>query len=469
MSVVSYKIPKNHDGTDIADYYPPAELISPNPPYGQKTDINDLADVIKRYTLSSLETDGIQIVEDSLDVSQDGASCTISFNPAKGFEEKAEQFAACHQAVIARDCAYKAVNGTNLMRQTPGAWNPMSGYKVNPSEESLWETFLPLGMPLSRHRSVTLLHYPPYGALKSADYLNNTTLKRWTRLLQHVGIADEAEQKRYWSIVDVNPVAAPGSGESEYPNDYFPIMMSSVFFDNEDGGCDYIRSMLEVMLNPPHNADNPYTLPLLVGGSLLYDPQAPAWFRIRYKDQQHANGEYALPRNDFGEPQVNINQAGFVRINKDSEKLTPYMICNHMVAAGVTGKCCPTQRETTPDIRVYEAQDLVAASFLKQYADNPDTDPEQARKTACLEWFGNEDGNCAPVASSTRPDNLEVICALAQMDLFISYRPDQEPKVVPKYSYEEALERCKQHALDPCAEGCGAKWELSIPNPVTYK
>ena len=469
MGTVSYRIPKENDGTDITDYYPPAKLISPNPPYGKQDAIIDLAGVVKHYTLSSLATDGIEIEDNSLEVSLDGNACNIRFAPKHGFKKQAEDFASCHQSVISNECAFKAINGTRLMKKTPGAWNPMSGYKVNHSEYSLWEPFLPLGMPLARQRAITLLHYPPYGALKSADYLNNTTLKRWTRLLHHVGIEDETEQKRYWSIIDVNPIAAPGSGESEYPNDYFPIMMSSVFFDNEENGCDYIRTMLEVNLNPPHNSDNPYTLPLLIGGSPLYDPQAPAWFRIRYKDQQHADGSYALPRNDFGEPQVKINQSGFVRISADSEKLTPYMICNHMVAAGVTGKCCPTQRDTTPDIRVYEAEDLVAASFLKQYADDPHTAPEKARKKACLEWFGTEDGNCAPVASPTRPDNLEVICALAQMDLFITYRADKEPKVAPKYSYEQAVERCRQHALDPCAEGCGGKWQLSIPNPVTYK
>jgi hypothetical protein len=240
-------------------------------------------------------------------------------------------------------------------------------------------------------------------------------------------------------------------------------MMSSAFFDNDDWDCDYIRSMLEVMLNPEHNAANPYTLPLLVGGSPLYDPQAPGWFRVRYKDQRHEDGSYALPRNEFGEPQAKVTQAGFVRINGDSEKLTPYMICNHMVAAGVTGKCCPTALDVAPDIRVYEAQDMVAASFLKQYADNPSIEPQAARAQACLDWFGNDEGEGAPQPSSSNPDNLKTICALAQMDLFIKFRENKEPQVVPLYSYEEALKRCEENGLDPCAEGCGSKWELSIP------
>ena len=218
MSEVSYRIPKENDETDIRDYYPPASLISPNPPqldkkdprYGKNNEIKDRADVVKHYTYSSLATDGIKIVEDSLSVELEGTACIVRFEPEKGFEKQAEEFKTCHQAVISKDCAFKAINGTRAMQDTPGAWNPMSGYKVNKSEESLWEPFLPLGMPLARHRSVTLLHYPPYGALKSADYLNNTTLKRWTRLLKHVGIEDKAEQKRYWSIIDVNPIAAPG-------------------------------------------------------------------------------------------------------------------------------------------------------------------------------------------------------------------------------------------------------------------
>ena len=134
-------------------------------------------------------------------------------------------------------------------------------------------------------------------------------------------------------------------------------MMASVFFDNEPDGCDYIRSALDVTLNPPHNEGNPYTLPLLVAGSPLYYPQAPGWFRVRYKDQVLPDGSYALERNKYGEPMVSTTQAGFVRIKPDSKKLTPYIIANHMIAAGVTGRCCTVNTDETPDIRVYEAQD----------------------------------------------------------------------------------------------------------------
>jgi hypothetical protein len=43
------------------------------------------------------------------------------------------------------------------------------------------------------------------------------------------------QPQRYHAILDVNPIAAPGSGESEYQDDYFPINLTSLFFDNDQG------------------------------------------------------------------------------------------------------------------------------------------------------------------------------------------------------------------------------------------
>lgn len=452
---------KVHYQISAERYYPPVDVINPNPLRDSTKKIATLADVIEHYTRSSLETDGIEITPNSLKVcpGQGNGQYTVEFEPLD--QQAGEQFAEMHQRYLSDGCAGQAYNGAERMKSIPGAWNPMSGCKINKHSESNWHFFLPLGMPLAMQKSVTLLHYPPEGAMETADYLNNTTLLRWTRLLEHVGIRSEAERKLYWSIIDVNPVAAPGSGESEYPNDYFPIMMASVFFDNKEWDCDYILSVLDVMLNPPHNDSNPYTLPLLVGGSPLYDPQAPGWFRVRFKDTKLPDGSYVLERSKYGEPLANVTQAGFVQINLNRDKLTPYMIANHMIAAGVTGKCCTSSKDKTPDIRVYEAQDLVAASFLRQYSLQPDIDPQVARKNACLDWFGNEKGQGAPKQSSTNPDNLKIIGALSQMDLFIKYRKDQVPHVVPKYSFQDALERVEKYGgktFDPCVKKIGGLW-----------
>jgi hypothetical protein len=198
--------------------------------------------------------------------------------------------------------------------------------------------------------------------------------------------------------------------------------------------------MLELMLNPPSNQASKYTLPLLVCGSPLYDPQAPGWFRTRYKDQ--------LPKDRNGSPTVSVLQAGLIQLNPDSAKKTPYMIANHMIAAGVTG-VCTNDPSTIPNIQKYEAQDLVAASFVSMYADNPDLDPAEAVKLACQRWFGADDGSGAPNPPSN--DDRLTICALAQMD--ICFDP---VKIAPKYTFDEAKSRCQQkggESLNPCF-GC---------------
>ena len=86
-----------------------------------------------------------------------------------------------------------------------------------------------------------------------------------------------------------------------------------------------------------------------------------------------------------------------------------------MIAAGVTGMCT-NDASKIPDIRKYEALDLVAASFLYEYAHDPDLDPEEAKQRACRRWFGNDDGSGAP--NPPKAEDKQIICALAQTDLF---------------------------------------------------
>jgi hypothetical protein len=265
---------------------------------------------------------------------------------------------------------------------------------------------------------------PPIVAYRNADYLNNNTLRRWKQLLACVGME---RPERYYAILDVNPIAAPGSGESEYPNDYFPINLTSLFFDNDALGLTFVRSMLELMLNPPYAKDDPYTLPLLICGSPLYDPQAPGWFRTRYKD--------CLPKDDHGTPKVELLQVGLIRIFPTSRKQTPYMIANHMIAAGVTGRCTG-DATNLPNIQRYEAQDLVAATFLGLYTANKSMVPADGLKRACERWFGGPDANRVPNPPNSK-DRL-TICALAQMDLCFDH-----VKRTPKYTYEEAKARCR--------------------------
>jgi hypothetical protein len=422
----------------IEKLYPNPKDI--DPAIGLKT----YEDVIAHFTASSLSEDGISIVPGSLEVRRDtnNGPFNVRFRPQPGFEAMAQNFARMHVAFLGPQVAGQALNGVKACQATP-AWNPMAGYPVNSSDgPSQWLLYLPLGMPMANHRAVTLLHYPPIVALRNADYLNNMTLHRWTQVLECAGVANPT---LYHAIVDVNPIAAPGSGESEYPNDYFPINLTSLFFDNPEADYGYVRSLLETMLNPPWNAGNPYTLPLLIGGSPLYDPQAPGWFLVRYKDQLP---QQLVKGQKNGIPRADVGQAGLVRINENSPKPTPYMIANHMIAAGVTGKCTENPSKI-PDIRKYEAQDLVAATFLGIYANSPGIHPDAANQKACQRWFGSDNSFGAPNPPSAA--DKRILCALAQMDLCFDSK-----NIKPMWTYDEALERCEERSnpeFSPCF-GC---------------
>ena len=440
MSSFSYTLPP---ACRVAERYPPVDVINPNPPSNNLLGhpISTLGDVVAHYTLSSLKCDGIEIAMGTdgrpsikAIINPDG-SCTIGGTLADSNATiEIPAFAVAHEQFLNDEHGGLAFAPQAELEQL-GVWNPMSGYPVNESDGPCkWATFLPLGMGMSRQRAVTLLHYPPYVAMTHADYLHNQTLFRWQMLLRCNGI-EQDEAGYYNTFVDVNPIAAPGSGQSEYPNDYLPIMLAS-FYDQEPS---YIRNMLQLLLNPVHNADNPYTLPLLVGGSPTYDPQAPGWFRVRYKDQ--------LPTDANGTPQAVVGQVGTIQLLPSSTKKTPYMIVNHMIAAGVEGLC--TSDAASPcDIRMYEAQDLSAATFLKLYGETPAIDPATARAQAFERWFGNATGTGPPKPAASQ-DAL-TLCAMAQMDL------NFEPQKTDEERFAQALARCKSGGgptADPCAAG----------------
>ncbi|TVZ28327.1 hypothetical protein JM83_3450 [Gillisia sp. Hel_I_86] len=415
----------------LGELFPPAKYANAN------LNFKTLEDVIEHYTKNSLAADGIAASKVEVTLKENQYKIHID---GAAENEVLQKFSERHIQVFSKDYAQKAVRGMELLKEM-GVWNPMEGYHVNrnPGDgESKWKLFPPLGLNIIGQKGMLLMHYPPWAVLQAGTFDNAMTMQRWSRILSHAGV-DKKDLGKYKTFIDVNPIAAPGSGESEYPNDYFPIMMASGFFDGPQDR-DYIKSMLELFLNPPDLSSNSkHTLPLLICGSPLYDPQAPGWFKVAYKD--------ILPQDENGIPQVNVLQVGKFKIRPNSKKETPYLIGNHMIAAGVTGRCTKDPSKI-PDMRQYEAQDLVAATFLKLYADTPDLDPKTAKERACMRWFGNKAGEGAPQPKDKT--DAETICALAQMDLFF----DPTPIPHPKYTFEEAVKRCKEASQknNPCAD-----------------
>ena len=412
----------------LNELFPPAELANSD------LGLTDRESVIAHYTRNSLEADGFS--SGSVQVTKSGGQYRVSIS-ADQPEAALSVFAEHHQKLFAPDAAGKAVAGKNLL-QDLGVWNPMAGYPVNSDKDDglcKWHLFPPLGLNVMGQRGLLLMHYPPWQVLQQGTFLECMTMHRWDTVLRASGIPADYVSF-YRTIVDVNPIAAPGAGQSEYLNDYFPIMMASGFFDGPPQRS-YIRSMLNLYLNGPNATGERHTLPLLVCGSPLYDPQAPGWFRVAFKDD--------MPKDENGTPETPVLQVGKVRISPDDPRETPYMVANHMIAAGVTGKCTDCAKKI-PDIRIYEAQDLVAASFLFEYTKNPDIEPDQAKENACQRWFGNTKGLGPPNPGD--PHDAQVMCALAQMDLF--YCPGPPPH--PKYTFDEAMARCAGAGNETC--GC---------------
>jgi hypothetical protein len=162
---------------------------------------------------------------------------------------------------------------------------------------------------------------------------------------------------------------------------------------------------------------------------------------VHYKEQLKQQGHV----DANGTPTVNVLQAGTFRLRPASERETPYMVANHMIAAGVTGRCTDAP-STLPDIRHYEAQDLVAATFLWLLATQPSLSVSEAQAQACTRWFGNAAGTGVP--RPAKPDDERTICALAQMDLFFEPKPSPHPR----YTFEEAWQRCgdAHNGCNPC-------------------
>jgi hypothetical protein len=416
----------------INQLFPPAKYANPD------LNLQNFQDVIRHYTINSLNADGIEDYHEVfVELRDEEYYITITGTAS---HQTLETFGKRHAEIFSEDYATKAIKGKELLLEF-NVWNPMKNYHVNSSPTdgtSKWHLFPPLGLNIIGQKGLLLLHYPPWAVIQGGTFENAITMTRWGHILNCAGISND-DTKYYKTFIDINPIAAPGSGESEYPVDYFPIMMASAFFDSpEPSDRDYIKSMLELYLTPPGwPEDCPYTLPILIGGSPLYDPQSPGWFRSAYTD--------ILPQDENGIPQVNVLQAGKFKVWPHSKRETPYMIANHMIAAGVTGECTDDASKI-PDIRQYEAQDLVAATFLKLYGDNPSIDPDDAKARACERWYGNKEGKGVPYPKNE--DDRTTICALAQMDLFF----EAIPKPHPKYTFEEAWERCKHASIkdDPC-------------------
>jgi hypothetical protein len=198
-----------------------------------------LSDSIQKFTADSLKRDGINNVIVSVDTGGSLSKATLTFSGSDSAAVKrAADYVSVLPAFVSSSYAGLGLAGTQACQAASGCWNPYPTPVKNPQP---WAFYLPLGLSLVNQKAVMLLNYPPNDALCSTDYLSNFTMARWDSVLKTVGITDTS---LYETIVDVHPIAAPGSGQSTCI-----AKTTQYFYDKSKPNYDV--AMLNLLLSPP--------------------------------------------------------------------------------------------------------------------------------------------------------------------------------------------------------------------------
>lgn len=351
-----------------------------------------LEDVVQLFTESSLKRDGIAF--DAVTVKPDGSGdvvVTIDSN-----DSNAALYESVHPQFIANNFA--ALQGARKCMDQTGCWN-----KNNTRKDQPWAFFPQFGLPMAMQRSVLMLNYPPATALTGKDYLDTFTMKRWTRVLSKVGIDDPT---LYETIVDVRPIAAPGSGTSSNLPD------AQTYFNDPTGktGGYYINPQLALMLDANPSSAASQTLPLVVLGT----PARETWGKITgTATDVLTTGTATIP---------------------GAAKPTPFILGNHPDVT--TYQCCPgdpsSQCKGSQNLIKDEEVDVRIACWAQGMSKDPGSDPSKVLAACTDRW----------VTSRSAADDL-TFCALARMDSNECFDSGIE--------WDTAINFCKGHNNDPCA------------------
>ena len=361
-------------------------------PYDKYYENSTLEQTIAEFTGDSLRRDGISVesVSASLDYANDRVLVTIVSD-----DSKAIHYEVTHPKFLENYA--QALKGVAKCQETDDCW---SHHEDDPNEP--WAFFPQFGLPMTQQRTILMLNYPPASALTGKDYLNTFTMSRWTRLLEGVGVPNPT---LFETIVDVRPIAAPGSGASQYlPN-------AQTYFNDPSGktGGYYIDPQLNLMLNPAWNLGSEKTLPLMILGG----PAREQWkVMTGLPDDILDTGVTTLP---------------------GASKPTPYILSNHPDVT--TYQCCRgdtgNPKCTGFDLIQDEEIDVQVTCWAASMYDDPSQDPKDALAKCKDKWVDNR----------SAIDDLR-FCALA--------RTDSNECFDKGLTWDEALSYCGKNNNNPC-------------------
>lgn len=371
----------------------PAENWLPAP-YQKYYEGMTTSDVVKLFTTDSLNRDGIKFDSLEVEFDQDNNSYNVTIVTD---DSNASFYPFAHRVFVGNYTA--ALNGVNKCKANDGCWN-----KNNTRPDEPWAFFPQFGLPMVMQKSVLLLNYPPSTALTEKDYLNTFTMNRWTRVLTAVGIDDPT---LYETIVDIRPIAAPGSNTSQNLPD------AQTYFNDPSGhtGGYYINPQLKQMLDPQSTSTS-MTLPLVVLGT----PAREEW-------------------NNITGVGKDILKTGTATI-PGASKPTPFILGNHpdvttyQCCSASSSSECKDSHNLIPD----EEIDVQIACWAQAMSENPGQDPETVLSDCHARWVTNRSKNA---------DDDRTFCALARIDSNECFGKD--------ITWATAVKYCESHNNNPCA------------------
>lgn len=361
---------------------------------------SDLAATIRHFTQQSIDNAGLSEKIKIREVNaQPGKKVSIIITGTD--KNLLKNFASMHKSFLNDANAGKALAAIKSCQNTPDCWEPLIG-------DSPWSFYLPLGLAMINQKIVNYLNYPPGDALTSADYLNNFTMKRWNRVIASTGIKNH---NLYDTIVDARPIAAPGSGQSEFMPDI------KTFFN------EYNVALIQLLSDPPTNNSRTYTLPVMVLGS----DARKAWAEI------------------IGKPFDKEAKLPYVGTNTipGANKKTSWIATNHPDVTAY--QCCPNDPASSctgsssyfPSYHLLEDEqiDLQAICTARALGESPEVLPKIALEKCKKLW-----GKQAP------KENKFIICVNARLDY--NYNATGKCKTLT-----DAEKFCKYYKNNPCPAG----------------
>lgn len=386
----TYSIP-----ADSINLYPDASWL----PAYYKPYYPDLAATIQLYTQQSVTRSGLKNTTVKVAIDTSGVpQITLTGSSLKAMKA----FAETHQGFLDATHSVQGLDGVNHCKNISGCWDP------HPDKTYPWAFFLPFGMAMVNQPVVNFMNYPPAVSLVSKDYLDNATMKRWSGVLGAVGISNPV---LYETIVDGRPIAAAGTGQSDFLPDI------NTYFNSP--GNYYVTPMISLLAA---SKDADYSKAVVVLGA----PAGNDWAEVI--------GASSVKPGDVGTTDVIAPGKKTNWVAGNHPNVTSYQCCpGDLSPACQPSGSYPASTNLIPD----EKTDLMVACIEKGLGENPSTDVNALKASCKAAW--NPDGD-APLSAA----NQHTLCVRARLDYTWSGLGNCKTS-------EQAEAFCKAHADNACA------------------